>query len=455
MVCRAKHLPNRRKLDKQCPYVLLRIGTTAEKTPSDFRAGQTPEWTHECRFTLTRERKPLMKLDVLDETKNDPTPVGNTEIDCSQVFLDPANLHEGGKYILDAWYDLQFNGRPAGKIYLEMTFYPSAPVPPPKMGFEEPKDEFRASMPEQEMHSSLPLRTLIVDDVFVSEEPQSRFRSSDPGTTAVSEVFSSGKKEQGRFNKLKSRFRALESKWDARNRSVRAEGAPQLHEPVPQLLPQPLYPLHLNPDLELYLSLPHEDTPPLPPPHSKSPTRPLLVLLVPSHVVSPGRLLPNRVLPGLSPGRSPERRTSPSRKPPPGASTTSVPFSADSFGLEDDALPTAVFSLGKPVQQLTHASKATPHTINPHEIDPRYYAPTPLEHLGPNKNVREFQDPESGYLGEGKWKLDRFSPSVFQRVGEEEEKPPVPPKIPSGLTEKEYYTLERDSYLKDLNGRRH
>ena len=31
IVCRAKHLPNRRKLDKQSPYVTLRIGTTAKK----------------------------------------------------------------------------------------------------------------------------------------------------------------------------------------------------------------------------------------------------------------------------------------------------------------------------------------------------------------------------------------------------------------------------------------
>ncbi|KAM9887565.1 hypothetical protein OXX79_013539, partial [Metschnikowia pulcherrima] len=75
MVCRARHLPNRRKLDKQSPYVLLRIHSVAKKTPAHFRAGQTPEWTHEIRFDLTRDRKPLMRLDVLDETKNDPTPI--------------------------------------------------------------------------------------------------------------------------------------------------------------------------------------------------------------------------------------------------------------------------------------------------------------------------------------------------------------------------------------------
>jgi len=95
IVCRAKHLPNRRKLDKQSPYVTLRIGTTAKKTSSHFRAGQTPEWTHEIRFELTRDRRPIMKLDVLDETKNDPTPIGTVDIDCSTVFANPNNEKDG------------------------------------------------------------------------------------------------------------------------------------------------------------------------------------------------------------------------------------------------------------------------------------------------------------------------------------------------------------------------
>ena len=50
IVCRGKHLPNRRKLDKQSPYVSLRLGTIAKKTSAHFRAGQTPEWTQEIRF---------------------------------------------------------------------------------------------------------------------------------------------------------------------------------------------------------------------------------------------------------------------------------------------------------------------------------------------------------------------------------------------------------------------
>lgn len=37
---------------------------------------------------------------------------------------------------------------------------------------------------------------------------------------------------------------------------------------------------------------------------------------------------------------------------------------------------------------------------------------------------------------------------------EEEAKPEVPPKIPQGLNEMEYYILEKEKYLRDLQARR-
>ncbi|WLF76393.1 hypothetical protein PVL30_000095 [Lodderomyces elongisporus] len=136
MIVRAKHLPNRRKLDKQSPYVIVRLGVEAKKTKADFRAGQTPEWTHEVRFQLTRERKPILKVDILDETNGDPTPIGNCEIDASIVFRHPDSTTKG-KHIYDNWYDLTCAGKRAGMVYLEMTFYASAPVLPPKIPSQE------------------------------------------------------------------------------------------------------------------------------------------------------------------------------------------------------------------------------------------------------------------------------------------------------------------------------
>lgn len=490
MVCRAKHLPNRRKLDKQSPYVLLRINTTAKKTPSHFRAGQTPEWTHEIRFTLGRERKPIMRLDVLDETKTDPTPIGGTEIDCSQVFLDPANLQEGGKYIWDSWHDLQFRDKAAGKIYLEMTFYPSAPVVPPKVGFgsnpgldelsEDETPEFRHSAPS-------PLHAPIIDDVFTKGETKRAnfFRRSDPervnlyGNHTPTEP-----KKQNTFDKLKNKFRSKEA-----FSTLWASDHNQKSSYVQEILPSrkdsfdftPLPPVTLD-DIDTC-------NPPPPPPHSEpsfsvsqksperqprelkfhlSPVRDHLTLQTPpppppkSGLVSPLR----------SPNKSPSRKPPPEfhvSKPKPGLEkTTNIPFSAESFGIEDDEdhLPTEVYHMGTQVKSLTIASTDKKEASSSDDIDPMHYAPTPSEHLAKNLRLQNgqvlFKDiqvdlktEQTGYLGEGKWDTKRFSPSIFDRITDNNsDKPSVPPKIPQGLSEREYYVLEKENYLNDINSRR-
>lgn len=496
MVCRAKHLPNRRKLDKQSPYVLLRIGTTAKKTPIHFRAGQTPEWTHEIRFQLSRDRKPLLKLDVLDETKNDPTPIGGTEIDCSMVFLDPANLQDGGKYILDNWYDLKCNNRLAGTIYLEMTFYPSAPVLPPKVSYSS-ESKTLPLVPDKPDFSSLaplPGHASDDDDIFVSgdyKKKSSFFRLSDPGSPPKDDgVFVSGTpKKSSRFSKLKNKFRAKEpisSIWN--DKVVSPSTVTEHYDLSPSMSP-------VDNLEQLQVAIGGDVTPPPPPPHSaygsfsRSPAKNEAPPC--SAGYSPGRnsnrsldrisRSPDKLLGSIS-GTSPRRSP---RKPPPDISegisrldisnTTDIPFSADSIGLDDDdgtAMPTKVFHLGQAVQSLTHTAKPdlnAPHQLNPNEIDPKYYAPSPSEQMAKSwrlltgaaqkKDFKvELNTDSTGYLGEGKWKVDRFSPSVFQRINDEnsgmENKPAVPPKIPQGLSEVEYYVLEKDNYLKDINGRR-
>lgn len=465
MVCRAKHLPNRRKLDKQSPYVLLRIGTEAKRTTAAFRAGQTPEWTQEIRFLLSRDRRPLLKLDVLDETKNDPTPVGDIEIDCAAVFQDPAHYNDG-KYILDGWHDLKFNGRSAGKIYLEMTFYPSAPILPPKVpspAFDYESKELPA-MPD-EFSRSDPVQRKTVDEIF--QEKADAFRSSDPGPTEKEDedVFVSGSpKKEGKLRKLREKFH---SKEPLRNLFHSSE--PKLLKVVEEYSAIP--PLQSFEQLELAMGIDDgggyepllTPPPPPPPPHSAK--------------TSPVRTTPSKTSPSrMSPTKA-------GRKPPPSQvegefekltlSNTLVPFSAETVGLDDDDddMPTQVYHMGKAVRPLTHKQpQETPtHKMNPNEIDPKYYAPTPSEHLAKTFRLQsgnvtakdvdtEYNTEKSGYLGEGIWLAKRFLPSVFQRVNDENEgeenKPPVPPKVPRGLTNMEYYVLEKDSYLKDINGRR-
>ncbi|CAI5755559.1 unnamed protein product [Candida verbasci] len=444
MVVRAKHLPNRRKLDKQSPYVVIRLSTTAKKTPSDFRAGQTPEWTHEIRFDLSRDKKPILKIDILDETKNEPTPIGNCEIDASIIF---SNEHkENGKYIYDKWYDLTQNGRRAGMLYLEMTFYPSAPVLPPKMPIEYHNPESIEEKDEEKDHDDEMISSP-THDVFVNSENSAnsnkssifskRFRESANSETEVfvkTEPEAKGaKKYAQKFTKFKNKLnerKPISALWGGNDHlsqndysfsSIRRDISPiSNYEPNDEE----------DEDIEF-------NVPPVPPHYPVS-----------NYSISS---ISSKPLP------SPPKH----RKPP--VDSTSIPFSADSIGLDDDELPTKVYMLDEQVKSLSYdANKENlEHAITNDEIDPKYYAPTPSEHFNqtmrfqsgnPTKNDLKIDNRtnQTGYLGNGK-----FSPSIFQRIiDEEENKPRVPPKIPQGLTEMEYYILEKEKYLRDLQGKR-
>ncbi|CAR65797.1 DEHA2E09614p [Debaryomyces hansenii CBS767] len=509
IVCRAKHLPNRRKLDKQSPYVTLRIGTTAKKTSSHFRAGQTPEWTHEIRFELTRDRRPIMKLDVLDETKNDPTPIGTVDIDCSTVFANPNN-EKDGKYIFDKWHDLTLNGRRAGMIYLEMTFYPSAPILPPKftgpLYNEQDVDAFHHSVssrkdlpPPPPKHPSQAHPHTVADDIFVTSESEKGskrmpfFKNSDGSLggrfsgsngSGGDDVFEPAKDSNSsppkKYKlKLMNKFKKFQNKEPITNiwQKGNGQGSPERGtSPISEYRVEDFGEV-ANEKKKEYYKLPEmpdkfkesdeedfELRPPIPPPH-----------LVNQQAKS-------ELPPSTPPSSKNQSSNHPSRKPPQDlddqshikpVSNTSIPFSADTIGLDegeedgcDGTLPTKVYFLDQQVKSLTFTGRedaSKGHQINPDEIDPKYYAPTPNEHFGRAYQPRFSANGEqNGYLGDGKWNRDpKFSPSVFDRmplIGDEnfgfENKPHVPPKIPKGLTEQEYYVLEKEKYLKDVNGRR-
>lgn len=558
IVCRAKHLPNRRKLDKQSPYVTLRMGSTAKKTPSHFRAGQTPDWTHEIRFELTRDRKPLVRLDVLDETKNDPTPIGTCEIDCSTVF--GGENESDGKYIYDRWYDLTLNGRRAGMIYLEMTFYPSSPVLPPKLyenenmglqmglylGLSQSLRD-RELPPPPPAHPSKSRQPSVVDDIFVTEDQAklkrlsllknlgsnsfNNSRGSQANEEGNEDVFIQGdedspgggnknfkQKYYSKFSKFKNKFQNKEpisNLWNFEEK-YKTELS---HKPIAPINPEEFGSFDDLDNDSLHevegnrigfgesrssnqrsnnnsnnnsnnhnhnnsnnndLGITFQQAPPSPPQHQMFPK-------TPNTSFSNGN--------PLSPLNSPKAAKSPLRKPPPNfnkdynevkmspkANTTAVPFSADTIGIEDteDKLPTQVYFMDKPVKSLSHASLPNaPDPVKMDEIDPKYYAPTPNQHYGKAIHLGgrhlnrddlsiDLRTPETGYLGEGKWKQlsqhsqhsQKFSPSIFDRVPANDEnsgpenKPHVPPKIPQGLTEMEYYVLEKEKYLNDINGNR-
>ncbi|KAK5413213.1 hypothetical protein LTR06_004640 [Exophiala xenobiotica] len=122
VVDRAKNLPNRKTMGKQDPYCAMRLGKEAKKTDTDRRGGQTPRWDQELRFNV-HECPDYYKLKCSvfnDDKKTDL--IGEAWIDLREVILPG-----GGKN--DLWHQLNFKGKYAGEIRIELTYYDSRPKP--------------------------------------------------------------------------------------------------------------------------------------------------------------------------------------------------------------------------------------------------------------------------------------------------------------------------------------
>ncbi|KXG45932.1 C2 calcium/lipid-binding domain, CaLB [Penicillium griseofulvum] len=116
IIDRAKNLPNRKTMGKQNPYVAARLGKEAKKTQTDLRGGQTPRWDSELRFTV-HESPDYFKLKVSvfnDDKKTDM--IGETWVDLQSLIIPGGSQN-------DHWHPLQWRGKYAGEIRIEMTYY--------------------------------------------------------------------------------------------------------------------------------------------------------------------------------------------------------------------------------------------------------------------------------------------------------------------------------------------
>ncbi|KAI9247831.1 C2 domain-containing protein [Sporodiniella umbellata] len=104
---------------KQDPFVFFRLGENTRKTKTDFRGGQHPLWDDQVVLPVPPRYKSLI-VQVFDEDSKREDLISEGEVDLTKV------LEEGE---IDDWFPLQYRGRPAGKIYLELTFYSAAPPP--------------------------------------------------------------------------------------------------------------------------------------------------------------------------------------------------------------------------------------------------------------------------------------------------------------------------------------
>ncbi|PLN83244.1 hypothetical protein BDW42DRAFT_184259 [Aspergillus taichungensis] len=120
VIDRAKNLPNRKTMGKQNPYCAARLGKEAKKTETDLRGGQTPRWDQELRFTVHESPDYLrLKVSVFNDDKRTDM-IGETWVGLKDLIIP------GGSQS-DQWHPLQFRGKYAGEIRIEMTYYDTRP----------------------------------------------------------------------------------------------------------------------------------------------------------------------------------------------------------------------------------------------------------------------------------------------------------------------------------------
>ncbi|KAI5282841.1 hypothetical protein KEM54_002547, partial [Ascosphaera aggregata] len=116
IIDRAKNLPNRKTIGKQNPYCAARLGKEARKTNTDVRGGQTPRWDQELRFTV-HDSPDYYQLKVScfnDDKKTDL--IGETWLPLEDIIVPG-----GGRK--DIWQSLNYRGRYAGDLRIELTYY--------------------------------------------------------------------------------------------------------------------------------------------------------------------------------------------------------------------------------------------------------------------------------------------------------------------------------------------
>ncbi|KAI9321281.1 C2 domain-containing protein [Dichotomocladium elegans] len=116
---KARDLPNREIVGKQDPFCIFRLGETAKRTKTDYRGGQHPLWDDQVIIPVPKG-KDKMHMQVFDEDASREDLISEGEVELSKVLQDGEQ---------DGWFPLKYRGKPAGQIYLELTFYSARPPP--------------------------------------------------------------------------------------------------------------------------------------------------------------------------------------------------------------------------------------------------------------------------------------------------------------------------------------
>lgn len=95
----------------------LKLGSVTFKTKTHDNAGKQPSWFDVFEFKRTSEE--LLELQVYDEDVISDDLVGSANLSLADIcVLSPVKFSDSVK--------LQYKGKTAGELYLEIDFYPDA-----------------------------------------------------------------------------------------------------------------------------------------------------------------------------------------------------------------------------------------------------------------------------------------------------------------------------------------
>lgn len=228
VVARANELRNVLKLDKQSPFVTLRLQDQETSTRVLPRAGQTPRWDEAHWFSLdgidlNQEKNRTISVNVYHQKKGDAKLICSGDIDYTPALTQSVN--DG----YDGWFDLYWDGRSAGKIFLEFTYYPKlgqVPIGTQSLGRSSQQKQ-SAGVKKSIMGNAGIMKTdelPVLENGFKSDGDDDTYSDidQDPESKKSSLVSSTG--EGGIFHFLDKKLQNLAGKFGGATTGTTSEG---------------------------------------------------------------------------------------------------------------------------------------------------------------------------------------------------------------------------------------
>ncbi|KAJ1854509.1 hypothetical protein LPJ73_002472 [Coemansia sp. RSA 2703] len=115
-VVAGRELPRRSLFGRRDSAVELKLGTVNKRTQIDKKGGASPQWNDRVSFTVSGLGKSQLQVTAIEiESTVSSKTIGTCVVDLAKVFVEEE---------VDGWYTLKYNDKPAGDVYLELTFTP-------------------------------------------------------------------------------------------------------------------------------------------------------------------------------------------------------------------------------------------------------------------------------------------------------------------------------------------